>query len=114
MPDSVELPEGVERLRIKICPECGKPSPQTGGHIHDRGFSPVKQVAVVLDSDLPAILAAERERWVESLSWALTWIIGEGRMPSDVGGLPSDQEAFDKADALVTAAFDAMKGEGDG
>lgn len=42
----------------------------------------------------------------ESLLWALTWIVGEARLPADVGGLPSDQEAFDKADKLVSATLE--------
>jgi len=38
----------------------------------------------------------------DSLIWALTWIVGEARMPADVGGLPSDQDEFEKADRLVS------------
>lgn len=49
----------------------------------------------------------------ESLTWALTWIVGEGRMPSDVGGLPSDQEAFDKADRLVSGKQSSAELQGD-
>lgn len=48
---------------------------------------------------------SEHEAWIkeleDSLIWALTWIISEARMPADCGGLPSDQEEFDKADKLV-------------
>ena len=51
-----------------------------------------------------------REEVREALDWALHWIVANGCVPDDMpGALPSEIEAFDKADSLL----DSLTKEGD-
>lgn len=65
-----ELPEGVEVVTVRVCPDCGGQPTAPSGVPHFHGDAPVDAVAVeaVAVSDLPALLAAERERFREALS----------------------------------------------
>lgn len=64
------MPGEVETLLVNVCADCGKPTPQAGGHIHKR-FSPTQQIEVVRVSDLDAIRSQERQRVREGLLTAL-------------------------------------------
>lgn len=71
MTDKIQLPEGVETFRARICQECGRPNGWhtdqcTSGRL-DPPYRKMATVPAVVLSAVPAIIAAEREKWEAQL-----------------------------------------------